>query len=191
MRKVTRTLPIVLPALMTLGLLAVTGRAGKPAPSMPTWVKLTGGIKIESADNTGDPTRVRVTFVDRSINFVPDPHFPDYTTGQFISNPDYSPWLPPDTPSLWVATTGKDRTLQYFFCANNLHAGKGTDDLRCEISAHADYYYCLVISGGKVQKTGAVVFPTGSSWQINKKQNPQGSFAHGTLSMPVTYEVIR
>jgi hypothetical protein len=198
MRKVRRTLPIVLTALAMLGLLAVSSQAKKPVPPpLPTLVKLTGGIEIQSADNTGDPTRVRVKFIDSSLRIpypITDPE--TYTQGQeFISNPDYSysPPMPPDTPSLSVTGTSANKTLAYFYCANILHQGKGTADLRCDLSAeHADYYYCLVISGGKVQKTGAVVFPTGSNWMVNKKTpSPGSTVAQGTLAAPVTYKVIQ
>ncbi len=197
MRKVRRTLPIVLPALVILGILAVAGHAGKPTPPpLPTSVKLTGGIEIQSADNTGDPTRVRVKFIDSSLRIpypITDPE--TYTTGQeFISNPDYSysPPMPPDTPSLSVTDTSANKTLAYFYCANILHQGKGTAELRCEIEGHADYYYCLVLLGGRLQKTGAVVFPTGSSWMINKKTPLPGiNVARGTLGAPVTYQVIQ
>ena len=87
--------------------------------------------------------------------------------------------------------TNANKTLGYFYCAHNVH--EGTGESRCAFPAdHADYYYCLVISGGKVQKTGAVLFPTGSSWMINKKTPEPGStVAQGTLGAPVTYQVIR
>jgi|GEM_PF-2482380 len=198
MRKVRRTLPIVLPASMILGMLAVAGHAGKPLPPpLPTSVKLTGGIEIQATNNTGDPTRVRVKFIDSSLRIpypITDPE--TYTKGQeFISNPDYSysPPMPPDTPSLSVTGTSANKTLAYFYCANILHEGKGATDLRCGLSAeHADYYYCLVISGGKAQKTGVVVFPTGSNWMINKKTpSPGSTVAQGTLGAPVTYKVMQ
>ncbi len=186
MRNVSRTRSIVLPVLAILGALAVAGHAGKPVP-LPTLVKLTGGIQIQSADNTGDPTRVHIKFNDSSLHIS----YPDATYTQFqefVSNPDYSPWLPSDTPSLWVTGSGANRTLQYFYCAHILH--EHTGDLRCELSElHADHYYCLVISGGKTQKTGAVVFPTGSNWKINKKTpSPGYTVAEGTLGAPVTYK---
>jgi len=191
MRKARRILPIVHPALAILGLLAVAGHAGKPAPGWPTEVQVTGGIKILD-DGTGYPTTgVRVEFIDTSLRIG----YPDatYTTGQvFISNPDHSYWLPPDddTPSLSVTGTNANKTLAYFYCAHKDH--EVTAELMCKSSAaHADYYYCLVILGGKVQKTGAVLFPTGSGWMINKKTPEPGStVAQGRLGAAVTYKVI-
>ena len=193
MRKARRALPVVLIGLAMSALLAVTGHAGKPAPVWPTAVEVTGGIKI-LPDGTGDPRQVRVQFADSAID-IPRSG-PDCTTGrEFISNPDYSqsPPMPPDTPSLSVTGTSANKTLAYFYCAHILHEGEGTADLRCGLSAeHADYYYCLVLLGGKLQKTGAVVFPTGSGWMINKKTPKPGStVAQGTLGAPVTYKVIR
>ena len=189
MRKVKRTLPIVLPAFAILGILAVAGYAGKPAPVWPTLVQVTGGIEI-LPDGTGNPRAVRVHFADASIDFPPSGS--DCTTGrEFISNPDYSPWMPPDTPSLSVTGTSPNKTLGYFYCAHKDHEVPTLS--RCELrTEHADYYYCLVILGGRVQKTGAVVFPTGSGWMINKKTPEPGStVAQGTLGAPVTYKVIR
>jgi hypothetical protein len=48
-----------------------------------------------------------------------------------------------------------------------------------------------VILGGKLQKTGAVVFSKDCGWEIRKKQNPEDRVAYGKLSMPVTYKVIQ
>ncbi len=191
MRKARRTLPIALYVLIVLGMLAVAVHAGKPAPApFPSLVKLTGGIEIQAADNTGNPQLgVWVTFADSSINFVPDARFPDYTEGPFISNPDVTPGTSPDTPSLWVYGPDGSRRLQYFFCAHKDHPSGLTE---CQDPTHADYYYCLLIAAGKTQKTGAVVFPAGSGWMINKKTPlPGGDFAHGTLSMPATYQALQ
>ena len=190
MRKARRFLPIVLPALAILGLLAVAGHAGKPAPVWPTTVEVTGGIEILPS-GTGDPRQVRVEFADSSI--VIPRSGPDCATGrEFISNPDYShsPPMPPDTPSLSVTGTSANKTLGYFYCAHNVH--EGTGELRCAFPAdHADYYYCLVLLGGKLQKTGAVVFSKDCGWEIRKKQNPEDRITYGKLSTPVTYKVIR
>ncbi len=185
MRKVRNALPIVLTTLAILGLLAVAGYAGKPAPSMPTWVKVTGAITGE-----GDPDWIRVTF-DRSIDF-PRPDS-SHTLGQvFISNPDSPPPLPENAPSLWVTGAGANlKQLHYFFCAHESHYQDGSTDLRCEAGeAHYDYYYCLLIFRGRTQKSGAVVFPKDSNWEIRRKKDPQMTVARGTLDMPVTYEAI-
>lgn len=194
MRKARRTLPVVLPALAVLGMLAAAGHAGKPLPpAFPTLVKLTGGIEIQATENTADPTHAGVEFIDNSLRIA----YRDatYTTGQeFISNPDYTPGTSPDTPSLWVTGAGANMTLQYFYCAHVTHAEMGSADTRCQYpETYADHYYCLVISGGKTQKkTGAVVFPAGSAWRINKKTPLPGvNVALGTLTMPVTYQVLR
>ena len=69
MRKVRRTLPIVLGALIVLGILAAAGHAKRPTPPPPepTLVKVTGGIEIQSADHTADATSARVAFIDPSL----------------------------------------------------------------------------------------------------------------------------
>jgi len=193
MRKVRRILPIVLGALIVLGILAAAGHAKRPTPPPPepTLVKVTGGIEIQSADHTADATSARVEFVDSPLCIT----YPNttYTDGQeFVSNPDQDR-TPPDTPSLWVIGTPGNSTLQYFYCAHVDH--ENTTESKCEyLEDHVDYYYCLVILGGRKQKTGEVVFPVGSSWMINSKipdQDGNYTVARGTLTTPVTFQVVQ
>jgi beta-lactamase regulating signal transducer with metallopeptidase domain/Leucine-rich repeat (LRR) protein len=156
----------------------------KPA-TFPGLVKLTGGMEIQAANNTADPRHARVEFIDSSLHIS----YPEgCTTGHvLISNQDYATNESPDTPSLW-ANRIENGSLRYFYCASKDHL---PTDNRCELSdAHADYYYGLVISGGKVQENGAVVFPAGSNWVITKKTTGR-IVDRGTLSMNVTYQVIQ
>jgi hypothetical protein len=169
MRKVRRTLPIVLPALAILGLLAVAGHAAKPVPPVPK-VSVTGGIV-----GTGTPTAIRVTFADSSFATA----YPGARS--FISNPD--------APLTIIAAGGNSRTLMYCYCTNSNHPPGA---LSCTDSSHDPDYYCLWIHGGVQQRkstSGEVVFPAGSSWQINSKV-PKGFFASGTLSSEVIYQVL-
>jgi len=111
MRKAKNLLPIVVATFAILGLLAVAGHAGKPAP-LPMSVQLTGGIEIQSADHTGDPTSARVAFIDPSLWIT----YPDGTYSQlqeFVSNPDYAR-IPPDTPSLWVCRYPQEQHATLF-----------------------------------------------------------------------------
>lgn len=200
MRKVRRTLPIVLTALAILGILAAAGHAKKPTPPpepQPTLVKVAGGIQIQAENNTADPTSARVKFVDPSLcitypGITPPQQDPDtYNQGpEFVSNPDQDR-TPPDTPSLWVVGAPGNSTLHYFYCAHKDHVDQPESVCSGE---HADYYYCLMILGGRKQKTGEVVFPVGSNWMINSKipdQDGNVTVAQGALTMPVTFKVVQ
>jgi len=193
MRKVRNTLPIVFTALAILGLLAVAGHAGKPAPVWPTLVKVTGGITAE-----GNPRAICVTFADSSFTgLYPQLAGPPYL---FISNPDSPPPQPADQPSLSILGPGPGVTakeLRYYYCISSDHV---TSTAICDAkpleapaegTEHNAFYYCLMISGGTQKKSapGRVVFPAGSSWQINSKV-PKGFFASGTLSSEAVYQVL-
>ena len=194
MRKVRNTLPIVLTALIILGLLAVAGHAGKPAPVWPTLVKVTGGITAE-----GNPRAIRVTFADSSFRGL-YPLLDDGSVPSFISNPDSPPPQPADQPSLSILGPGPgiiQKELRYYYCISSDHA---TSTAICDAppleapaegTEHNAFYYCLMISGGTQKKNapGRVVFPAGSSWQINSKV-PKGFFASGTLCSEVIYQVL-
>lgn len=176
MRKARTTLPIVISALVILGVLAVAGRAekpslppGQPKPA-PSSIRVGGAISGE-----GSPAEIRVTFVDSSFG---------YSEGScFLSNPDYP-------PSLTVTGPGANmKQLRYYYCVNPDHPAGASmcgDPLN-----HGDDYYCLQIGGGTAQKksdTGRVTFPIGSPWVISSKAT-MSRVAEGTLSVPVTYEV--
>jgi hypothetical protein len=173
MRKVRRTLPIVLTALAILGLLAVSSHASKPSPGKPVpIVTVAGGIV-----GTGDPAKIRVTFADTSFGLF-HPESPS-----FISNPDGSlriSFKPPDTTA---------KILTYYYCIHPTHVD--TEDLICQNPVeHNDYYYCLQIFGGIADKKGDndhVTFLHGSRWEITQKKAPRGWAADGTLINEVQY----
>ena len=178
MRKVRKTLPIVIPAFAILVILAVSGHAKKPpTPPEPT-VAVTGVITGE-----GDPKAIRVTF-DESLayEYLGD----DATQGPvFISNPDYP-------PSLHIAFyVPRTTALRYYYCAGKHDANESI----CSDPSHDPYYYyCLVISGGITQKknphdTDYVVFPEGSLWGISWKYDNSG--VSGRLTKETTYVVIK
>jgi hypothetical protein len=177
MRKVRRTLPIVLTAFAILVILTVAGHAGKPAPEkpVPTRVAVTGGI-----EGTGTPAAIRVTFADSSFAGA-CPGAPS-----FISNPD--------APLTIIAAGGNSRTLMHCYC---IHPDHLPNETVCnQIPSHYPYYYCLWIFGGAQQRkstSGEVVFPAGSSWQINSKVPPPpgNDLYHGTLDSEVRYNVTR
>jgi hypothetical protein len=177
MRKVRNTLPIVLPALVILGMLAVAGHAGKPVPPVPT-VTVSGGI-----EGTGNPKAIRITFADLSFrDSYPQPD--GKPVPSFPSNPD--------APLTIIAAGGNSRTLMYCYCVHPDHLSNET--VCNQIPSHDPYYYCLWIFGGVQQRkstSGEVVFPAGSSWQINSKVPPPpgNDLYHGTLDGEVRYNV--
>ncbi len=187
MRKVRKTLPIVLPAFAILGMLAVSGHAKKPTPSVPT-IQVVGGIKIVPEGTTTDATNVRVEFLDSS--FAP---FPSFAGKSFPANADRSPALytvimragPPDT---------LDRRLRFYFCAHPSHQ-QTTDDLRCQYPAeHSDYYYCLNLLEGQTTAKGRgdlnhLTYPVDTVWSIGWKVD-NGAVASGTLDTETTYDVL-
>jgi hypothetical protein len=177
MRKVRKTLPIVIPAFVILGILAVSGHAKKPSPPPEPTVTVMGGIEGE-----GDPAMIRITFADSSFGDV----YP--SDSSFISNPDSPPSL-----RIFLSTTGKTKVLRYYYCTHNSHVGP--DDLICDDTLHnPDYYYCLRIGGGISQKKGRafdhIVFPVGSPWIISWKKD-NSIVASGTLSTETKYDVTR
>ena len=178
MRKVRKTLPIVIPAFAILGILAVSGHAKKPSPSPsePT-VAVTGGIEGE-----GNPAMIRVTFADSSF----EPF--GLQNSSFISNPDY----PPSLRTL-LDTTGPTKILKYYYCTHESHAS--SDFLICDEPSHDPYnYFCLLIGGGISQKKGSpfdhVVFPKESPWYISCKKD-NSIVASGILSTETRYDVIK
>ena len=192
MKKLRRTLPIILSAFAILGTLAVSGHAKKPAPPpVPTLVEVTGAIKVEP-DGTGDPEGIQVTFVDSSLLSYVYPH-DDATQGPvFISNPDRASH---GQPSLYVVRiAGSMRTsLRFWYCAHKDHVG--TEDLLCEDPVgHENYYYCLTIGHGITQTKRPgnfdhVTFPVGSPWSISSKET-MSVVKEGTLSIKTTYDVV-
>ena len=182
MKKLRRTLPIILPAFAFLGTLAVSSHAKKPVrPPEPTWVKVTGAITGE-----GDPQAISVTFDDSLAYAYP----PGCMQGPvFISNPDR-------TRSLYVIRiAGPMRTaLRYYYCAHEDH--EGSADLVCNNEEHnPDYYYCLTIGHGITQKKKPsanfdhVTFAVGSPWEISWKVGST-VVKKGKLRTAVTYDVV-
>jgi len=191
MKKLRRTLPIILPAFAILGTLAVSGHAKKPVrPPVPTSVEVTGAIKIEPYGQ-GDPAGVQVRFVDSSLLSYVYPHDKATQGPVFISNPDRASHR---QPSLYVVRAGRMlNALKYYYCAHEDH--KGSTDLICNDDEHSpDYYYCLAIGHGITQTKRPgnfdhVTFPVGSPWEISWKVD-NSTVAEGTLSVETTYEVI-
>jgi hypothetical protein len=178
MRKVRNTLPIVLPALVILGMLAVAGHAGKPVPPVPT-VTVSGGI-----EGTGNPKATRITFADLSFrDSYPQPD--GKPVPSFPSNPD--------APLTISAAGGNRKTLMYCYCVHPDHLS--SNETVCshdQTPSHDPYYYCLWIHGGVQQQkstSGEVVFPVGSPWYINSKAEMK-TVAQGTLLTPVAYKVL-
>ena len=186
MRKVRRTLPVVLPALAILGLLAVSSQARRPTPPPPT-IQVVGGIKILPNGTTTDPTNVRVQFDDES--FVTG--CPLWAGKSFPANADRSPALytvimragPPDT---------LDRRLRFYFCAHPSHTDQ---ELRCQDpTEHSDYYYCLNLLDGQTTGKGRgdlnhLTYPPGTFWNIGKKVVDGSTVPQGNLVTETTYDV--
>jgi hypothetical protein len=182
MKKLSRTLSIILPALAILGTLAVSSHAKKPVrPPAPTSVEVQGTIQ-----GTGDPKAIRVRFDDSFAHTYPA----GCTQGPvFISNPDR-------TDSLNVIRiAGPMRTaLRYYYCAHKDH--EGSADLVCNDEAHnPNYYYCLTIGHGITEKKKPkanydhVTFLVGSPWEISRKVD-NAVVKAGELSAAVTYDVV-
>jgi len=193
MRKVRRTLPIVLAASVVLGILAVAGHAGKPTPQpVPSSVEVTGAIEIEP-DGIGDPAGVQVTFLDPSLLTYVYPQVEATQGPVFISNPDRQSH---GQPSLYVVRiAGSMQTsLKYYYCAHSSHVGSG--DLICNKTSHSLYYYCLTIGHGITQEKSPtadfdhVTFPAGSPWEISSKVD-NAVVKKGTLSIETTYDVMQ
>ena len=178
MRKARRTLPIVLPALAILVILAVAGYAGKPTPPPQPSVVVTGGITGQ-----GNPAEIRVTFVDSSLVAF----YPGRTPCWFISNPDRPPSL-----GMVLIVPGPDKALKYRYCSHPDHVG--TDETMCAETTHdPHYYYCLTIHGGVTAKKGTadlshVTFPVGSLWDISSKET-MSVVKDGKLGTAVTYDL--
>lgn len=177
MKKVRKTLPIVIPAFAILGILSVSGHAKKPSPPPEPTVTVSGGIEGE-----GDPAMIRITFTDSSFEGV-------YTqNSSFISNPDYPPSL-----KIFIGTPATTKELRYYYCTHNSHAD--SDDLICNDPTHSpDYYFCLLIGGGISQKKGRafdhVVFPVGSPWNISWKKD-DSIVASGRLRIETKFDFIK
>jgi hypothetical protein len=173
MRKVRKTLPIVIPAFAILGILAVSSHAKKPTPPPEPTVTVTGAI-----EGTGNPKAIRITFVDSELVAV----YPDRSPCWFISNPDYP-------PSLKIINSAPPcKHLRYYYCTGD----HNENDLICTNPSHdPDDYYCLTISDGITQKknpndTDHVFFPAGRPWQISWKKD-NSIVASGTIGIDTTY----
>ena len=186
MRKVRRTLPIVLTASVIVGVLAIAGHAKKPTPSVPT-IQVVGGIKIVPDGPTTDATNVRVEFLDSSFGSP-------WAGKSFPANADRSPALYTVIMSPGAPDT-LDRRLRFYFCAHPDHQ-ETTDDLRCQYpSEHSDYYYCLNLLDGQTTAKGRgdlnhLTYLAGTVWSIGWKVN-NSAVASGHLVTETTYDVIR
>jgi hypothetical protein len=177
MRKVRKTLSIVILAFAILGILVVSVHAKKPSPRPEPTVTVSGGIEGE-----GDPAMIRITFADSSFEDV----YPQNSS--FISNPDYPPSL-----KIFIGTPATTKELRYYYCTHNSHAD--SDDLICDDPTHSpDYYYCLLIGGGISKKKGRpfdhVVFPVDSPWNISWKKD-NSIVASGTLNTETAYDLVQ
>ena len=176
MRKARNTLPVVVCALVILGMIAVAGHAQKVVPlaSKPVpIVSVAGGIVGE-----GDPRAIPIQFLDRAFPYKPHTFV--------ISNPDYPPSLNVYTN---VTSPGpKTQLLRYYYCDGPHDEG----DLMCDVSAHNPYNYkSLDIYGGIAQKkSNQVVFPVGSHWKIGWKQT-MSTIVEGDLKKEVIYDLTR
>ena len=185
MKKVKVILPIILPVLIIMGILAVSvyadrppsppGQAKKEPKPEPVKVSVTGAI-----EGTGAPANIAVTFDGES--FVDK-----VQAGSYIANPDYP-------PALKISGPGRHRSLNYYYCYNPDHADSGGI---CDDDEHdPEYYRNLRISNGILEKkTDKVIFPIGSRWGIIQKIEDQPGevtgelVAEGTLEEEVIYEV--
>ena len=196
MKKVKVILPIILPVLLIMGTLAVSGHAKKPPspPGLskpePVLISVTGDIW-----GTGHPTDMDVGF---SATFGAE-------VGNKVANPD---------GSLRGGGTRKNKRVRYYYCGHSGHFDSDpTDPIghKCENPLHdpahdggelpppPSDYKCLIISGGVVEggkETAQIRFPKGSYWEIWQKVNlPEGQVegelvAEGTLDAEVRYEVL-
>ena len=179
MKKLRRTLPIILATSAILGILAVSGHAKKPSPPPEPTVTVAGVIS-----GTGDPSAIQVTF-DGSLAY----EYPDDSTKGlvFISSPDY----PPSLQTVWNAP--RQTNLRYFYCTHEDH--EGMPDLLCTDASHdPDYYYGLEIRDGipnhkSHHRADQVTFPVGSLWRIWKKG--WSVVAQGTLDIETTYHITK
>ena len=180
MKKVKVILPIILPILLIMGILAVSVYADKPEspPGLskpkqePILISVTGAIKGE-----GDPCEISVEFMGGS--------FGQYA-GSYVANPDYP-------PALKITGPGRHRSLRYYYCDGD---HEPTDEICSNKDHDPDNYKSLRISNGRlVKKTEQVIFPAGSRWRITQKIIlPSGDWDgeivdEGTLAEDVTYEV--
>lgn len=178
MKKVKVILPIILPILLIMGILAVSGHAekpgsppgqSKPKPKQePILISVTGAI-----EGIGDPYEISVALVDTSFGDE---------AGSFIANPDYP-------PALKISGPGRHKRLSYYYCDHPDHVAS---DVICDDTDHdPENYKCLtIIYEGRVEKkTERVVFPAGSRWGISWKKI-MGTILEGTLAEDVTYEVL-
>jgi len=187
MRKARAILPVVLPALAILAVLTVSSQAEKPSspPGQPKPEPVPSRIEVGGAiRGEGDPKEIPVTFFDSSLLTFEYP-LPDSTQGPlFISNPDYP-------PSLTVSGPGMNmKQLKYYYCVHASHVGQ-SERLCGDPVGHKNYYYCLLIGGGVVQKkspTSRVTFAAGSPWRLSSKAT-MSTVATGTLSAQATYDV--
>ena len=168
MKKVKVISAIILPVLLIVGILAVSGHADKPdsPPGLSKTVEVTGDIV-----GTGDPAGMRVTF---SATFGDE-------AGNKVANPD---------GPLSVSGPRKQKWLRYYYCDGEHDP---TDEICSNTVDHDPHNYkSLSIMGGRVEGKGRdtkIVFPAGSTWRIGWKEI-MGTILKGTLAEEVTYEKV-
>jgi hypothetical protein len=188
MRKVRKTLSIVVAASAILVMLAVAGHAKKPAPPAEPTIQVLGGIMVLPEGTTTDATNVRVRFADDSFGRF------DWLAGKsFPANADRSPAL----HAINQYTGTEDRRLKFYFCADPSHQGEtGEDDLRCQDpERHSAHYYALNLHDGQTTVKGRggldhLIFPPGTLWTISSKVD-NSTVAQSNLVTETTYDVIQ
>ena len=165
--KVKVILSIILPVLLVVGTLAVSGHAKKPHPPHPEQVSVSGAIV-----GTGDPSLMGIVFVDTFGDDV----------GPQVSNPD--------GPLAVYGTRKGPRTLRYYYCNAPSH---GNPD-QCDNPDEHDpsNYKALFIYGGTLEGKAhdtQIVFPVGSIWEVRSKVLMGVEFSD-ILENEVTYRIL-
>ena len=171
--KVKVILSIILPVLLIMGILAVSGHAKKP-PSPPG---LSKPVSVSGAINgVGAPARIAISFDGQS--FVNKGH-----NDLYVANPD---------GGLRVFGTRKGpRTLRYYYCNAAYHE----DSDQCDNPLEHDplNYKALMIYGGALEgkkETERIVFPVGSKWEVRSKVLMGVEFS-GTLEREIIYRELK
>lgn len=162
-------LTIILPVLLIMGTLAISGHADKP-PSPPGLSKTVEVKVIGDIWGTGDPAGMRITF---SGTFGDE-------AGEKVANPD---------GPLSVSGPRKQKRLRYYYCDGE---HESTDKICSNEEHDPSNYKSLSIMGGTVVGKGRdqkIVFPAGSPWRIGWKEI-MGTILEGVLTEEVTYQEI-
>ncbi len=185
MKKVKVILPIILPVLLIMGILAVSVYADKPEspPGLSKKEPKPEPVEIEvwgAIEGTGAPANIVIEFSETFKGIDVYGKKRD-ESGSFIANPD-------KPPAFKITGPGRHRSLKYYYCDHTDHLS--TDGI-CDNEAHnPQNYKSLTISNGRlVKKTEQVIFPAGSRWVIRWKKT-MDVLVEGELDAEVTYEVL-